>query len=136
MRRLKLKATRFSLSRRRLLHSIAAGGAAYVAAPMIGSSQFQVFADSPAKYSKRAIDLISRSLVIDMLHPIDMKQAMSFFMKSDPYRDKQNITAEKLALMRASGINVFHTSVGTGSDQFTLMQYFNDINGLIARVFQ
>lgn len=131
--KVKLEAGRFSLSRRRLLRSIAAGGAACLAAPMIGSSQFQVFADSPAKYSRRAIDLISRSLVIDMLHPIDMKQAMSFFMKSDPYRDKQTITAEKLALMRASGINVFHTSVGTGSDQFTLMQYFNDINGLIAR---
>ncbi len=51
MRRLQLglKATQFSLSRRRLLRSIVAGGAAYVAAPMIGSSQFQVFADSPAK---------------------------------------------------------------------------------------
>jgi membrane dipeptidase len=127
-----LGAGRCNQSRRRLLRGLAAGGAAYIAAPMLSKSHFQVFADSPAKYSKRAVDLIARSLVIDMLHPIDLKQSMSFFMKSDPYRDKDGVTAEKLARMRASGVDIFHASSGVGADHFAVMQYFNGINGFIA----
>ena len=37
--------------------------------PMLNLASFQVFADSPRKYSARVVKLVERSLVIDMLAP-------------------------------------------------------------------
>lgn len=119
-------------ARRRLIKAIAATGVAYVAAPMIGKGRYALFADTPQEYSTRAIDLVSESLVIDMLAPIDLRKTMSFFMKSDPFRDKDVVDPQRLAMMKASGINVFHASQGIGPSHVDVLQYLNDHNGLIA----
>lgn len=137
---------RQNVSRRRALRVLAGAGAAYVAAPMIMTGRYQLFAASEAKYSRRAVDLVERSLVIDMLSPVDLKKVMSIFMEGSeeaehsrrnpaepsPYFDKDIVDARLLRDMKASGINVFHHSVGTGADHASLFKYFNDINGMIA----
>jgi len=50
-----------------LIGSAAAAGA--VIAPMINRGAFRLFAFSPQTYSVRAIDLVRRALVVDMLSP-------------------------------------------------------------------
>ena len=51
------------VTRRRLLQGAALG----IGFPMLNLASFRLFADSPATYSTRAVDLVERSLVIDML---------------------------------------------------------------------
>ncbi|MGH8316045.1 MAG: twin-arginine translocation signal domain-containing protein, partial [Steroidobacterales bacterium] len=57
---------RAGLSRRRFLKGGAA--AAFAAGvPMLNFGSFQAFAVTPRKYSARAVKIVERSLVIDML---------------------------------------------------------------------
>ena len=52
---------------RRALIRGAAGTAAIIAFPMLNFGSLRAWADGPREYSTRAIDLVGRSLVIDML---------------------------------------------------------------------
>ncbi len=76
------------------------------AAPFVNLGRFQVFAASPSKYSARAIKVIERSLVIDMLAlvKIDFEPEAFALPASD----------ELMAQFRSSGITAIHNSVGTG----------------------
>lgn len=58
------------ITRREMLKSAAVAGVVSLAAPMINRRRFRVFARSPKEYSARAIDLVKRSTVIDMLSPV------------------------------------------------------------------
>src|ERR1043165_6896916 len=60
-----MKATR--ITRRESIKRIALAYAGVLAAPMINRGRFRLFANSSVEYSARAIDLIGRSTVIDML---------------------------------------------------------------------
>lgn len=60
------------LSRRRMLGGGAAAVAAVAGFPMINLGQYRLNAASPKTYSKRAVDLVRKSLVIDMLAPIKL----------------------------------------------------------------
>ena len=51
------------ISRRRVLQGAALG----IGFPMLNLASFRLFADSPAVYSARAVAIVERSLVIDML---------------------------------------------------------------------
>ena len=53
-------------TRRAMLKGVA-GTAAALSFPMLNFGSFRAFADSPREYSTRAMDLVNRSLVIDML---------------------------------------------------------------------
>ena len=55
------------LTRRDLLKTAAAASVGVLAAPMLNIGRFRLFANSETEYSTRAIDLVSRSTVIDML---------------------------------------------------------------------
>ena len=59
------------ISRRDLIVSAAASGLAVIAAPMINRGRFRLFAQT-REYSARAIALMERSLVIDMLSPMTL----------------------------------------------------------------
>ena len=90
--------------RRRML-----GGAAVVAAtgfPMVNSGQFRLFAASPATYSRRAVDLVRSSLVIDMLEVLRIDDRPGFLGAP--------MTAQDEADFRACGITGFHHSNGIG----------------------
>ena len=90
------------LTRRRLIQG-AAGGLAF---PMLNLASFRLFADSPAAYSARAVQLVERSLVIDMLAVLKIN------FKPEAYANP--LTDAEIAAFRESRITGFHNSIGTG----------------------
>lgn len=100
-------------TRRNLLKG---GLGAALAAPMLNSAGFKVFAQSETTYSTRAMELVDRSLVIDMLSILadlgDMLEAG--YSERPKLEDGLAITDAHLEKLRASGINVFHPAVGLG----------------------
>jgi membrane dipeptidase len=98
-----------------------------MAAPMINLGRYRLFAQSTRTYSARAVDLVGRSTVIDMLAP--------FAIGSRPWlRDPASFTAADLQRFRDSGINVFHIAVGVGgADPYaTVLQFLAFWNGFLA----
>jgi len=90
-------------ARRGLLKSAIA---AAVSLPMLNLGSYRVFADSPRKYSARAVELVQRSLVIDMLAPLKLDFTPAAF--SAPLTERQ------AAMFRESGITGFHNAIGIG----------------------
>ena len=105
-----MKQTKNHLSRRELLQRAAFATAGTLAAPMINRGRFRLFAHSPNAYSSRAIELMKRATVIDMLSPfaISPSKATKWFSNPDSF------TASDLQRFKDSGINIFHIAVGTG----------------------
>jgi len=101
------------MNRRALLK----GAMVAAAAPMINLGSFQLFAQSTEKYSARAVDLVRRSTVIDMLNPLSLLAAMSNIdgvHRVSFFEDPSTFTAADLERTRSSGFNVMHIAVGTG----------------------
>ncbi|MBC9032265.1 membrane dipeptidase [Sphingomonas sp. JC676] len=85
------------------------GGAALVAAtgfPMINLGAYRLSAASPRTYSKRAVDLVRSSLVIDMLEVLKIDDRPQFYGAAMTTKDEADF--------RACGITGFHHSVGMG----------------------
>jgi membrane dipeptidase len=97
---------RQQFSRRRLLKSALAAGAMTIAAPMINRGRFQVWAANPRQYSARALKLVERSLVIDMLAPLKLD--------FEPKAYALPLTEPEAAMFRDCGITGFHNSIGLG----------------------
>lgn len=91
------------LSRRALFGSAAAALAAS-SFPLISRGQYQLDATVPRKYSRRAVDLVNSSAVIDMLSPLKLDDSDGFFQRP--------LSAGDEAEFRASGINCLHVSDG------------------------
>ena len=118
------------LTRRELLKQTAFAGAGLLAAPMINLGRFRVFAESPIEYSVRAIDLVKRSTVIDMLSVLTLD-----FAKQDKWMANPELfTAADLQPYKDSGINVIHPAVGMGgfNSYETVLKFFASWNGFIA----
>jgi membrane dipeptidase len=64
-------------------------------------------AETKKRYPARVIDLVRRSLVIDMLAPLKIDFS--------PQAYSEPLSADAAAMFRASGITAFHNSVGVGS---------------------
>jgi membrane dipeptidase len=94
------------VSRRRLLQGAAGGAALGVGLPMLNFASFRLFADSNATYSARAVDLVGRSLVIDMLGVLKLDFTPAAY--SAPLGESA------IAAFRGSGITAFHNAIGTG----------------------
>ena len=101
------------LTRRELLRTTAGALVGVAAAPMVNRGRFRLFADSPAEYSGRAIELMRRATVIDMLSPLLINFQKFGQWVSNPER----FTAAELAPYKQSGINVFHIAVGIGGTE-------------------
>jgi membrane dipeptidase len=118
------------LSRRDAIRTVAAAGAALVAAPMLNRGRFRLFAQSPVEYSARAIGLVERSLVIDMLCPM----TLDFALQDKWMKEPETFTAAHFDKYKKSGINVIHPAVGIGGptayDQGT--QFFAGWNSFLA----
>ena len=108
--------------------ALAAGAA--LAAPMINRGRFRVFAGSSVEYSTRAIDLVKRSTVIDMLSPL----TLDFPKQGRWFADPETFTAADLQPFKDSGINIFHIAVGIGgTDAYqSTLSFFASWNGFIA----
>src|SRR6185369_10685921 len=119
-----------NLTRRELLKSAAGAGFAAFAAPMINRGHYRLFAASPKEYSSRAIELVTRSTVIDMLSPF----TLNFTKQAKWYANPESFTTADLQPFKDSGINVFHIGVGMGGPDAYLevLKFFASWNGLIA----
>lgn len=92
-------------TRRRLIAG-AAGSAAVLGFPMLNLGSFRVFADGERKYSARALRLVERSLVIDMLGVLKID------LRPEAYANP--LAPGEIGAFRTCGITGFHHAIGTG----------------------
>ncbi len=99
-------------------------------APMINRGRYRIFAGSPVEYSARAIDLVKRSTVIDMLSVL----TLNFPKMGKWFADPESFTAADFQPFKDSGINVFHIAVGLGGPDAYLetLKFFSSWNGFLA----
>jgi membrane dipeptidase len=118
------------LSRRSFFKGAAAACAATAAAPMLNLGRFRLFAQSTKEYSARAIALMQRSLVIDMLSPF----TLNFPLGDKWFASPETFGADVIAKFKSSGINVFHPAVGIGGPEAfdEGMQFFAAWNSFLA----
>ena len=119
-----------TLTRRRLLKSGGGAALATLAAPMINRGRYRLFAFSPKDYSARAIELMARSTVIDMLSPF----TLDFPKQAKWFANPERFTVADLQPFKDSGINVFHIGVGIGGPEAYLevLKFLASWNGFIA----
>src|SRR3546814_14675342 len=84
------------LSRRQAICGAGAAIAAPLAAPYVARAHFQINPATNRVYSKRAIELVQRAVVIDMLAPIRIDFSPEYYAKA--LREKE------AAALRACGI--------------------------------
>ncbi len=115
------------VSRRDVLKGV---GAAVVAAPMINRGRFRLFAHSSREYSGKAIDLVGRATVIDMLAVL----TLDFNKQTKWFKDPDTFTAADFQPYKDSGINVFHPAIGMGGPNAydSALQFFASWNGFLA----
>ena len=119
-----------TITRRNMLKRTGLAAAAVLTVPMFNRGRFRLFANSAVEYSAKAIDLVARSTVIDMLSVMTLdvnKEAVWF-------KDPETFTVADTKPYFDSGINVFHQSVGLGGPNAyeSALQYFAHWNGFIA----
>lgn len=94
---------------------------------MVNRGMYTVHAASPRRYSRRVVDLVRESLIIDMLAPLSLD--------ARPQAWSGKLGAEQAAEFRASGITAFHHSegiVGPNAHEDSLA-YLAAWNGFVAR---
>src|SRR3546814_17508887 len=94
------------LSRRQAICGAGAAIAAPLAAPYVARAHFQINPATNRVYSKRAIELVTRAVVIDMLAPIKIDFSPEYYAKAMREKDA--------AAFRASGITPTTPPVGLG----------------------
>ncbi|HXD23060.1 MAG TPA: membrane dipeptidase [Gemmatimonadaceae bacterium] len=120
------------VSRREALGAIATGALALAGAPAVLRGRFQLFAGTPEKYSSRAIRLVERTVVIDMLNQFRFPDYAEHPPKSELWLGTpRSFTAGDFEQYRTSGIRVF--ALGAGEPNYEAgIRYFADWNGFIA----
>lgn len=109
------------MNRRQWLKTAGAAAAA-LGAPLLNRGRFRLFAFSAQEYSTRCLDLVGRSLVIDMLSQFKLgaypdvlggpdRPTVTWFSRPETF------TATDFARYQESGINVFHIGWGTRRGQ-------------------
>ena len=81
-----------------------------MAAPFINRGRYQLFAFTAAEYSARAIALVQRSTVVDMLCILNMNFTKAANWMANP----EAFTDADFQRWRDSGINAIHPAVGLG----------------------
>jgi membrane dipeptidase len=131
------------MKRRELLKAAAKGAVAAIvapavarvatAAPMVNRGRCRLSAASEQTYSRRAVELVQRSTVIDMLSPLWLSVPKMVKMLMNP----ENFKAEDFAAYKESGINVFHIAGDTakpGIDVYLrTLQFLSGYNTFLAR---
>jgi membrane dipeptidase len=131
-----------TLTRREMLKQTALAGAVTLVAPpftsnlathfarMLNRGRHRISSGSPVEYSTRAIDLVKRSTVIDMLSPL----TLNFPKQAKWFADPESFTSADIQPFKDSGINVFHIAIGLGGPEAYLetLKFFSSWNGFIA----
>ena len=124
-----------SISRRTML-TRAAGACAVlvgippVAAAMVNRGRYRLFHGSTTDYSARAVALMQRATVVDMLAPF----TLDFPLQAKWTVNPESFTDAQFQKFVDSGISVFHPAIGLGGlDPFqTALVWFAGWNGFIA----
>lgn len=118
------------LTRRELLKTAGKAGVATLAVPFVNRGRYRLFAASQKEYSARAVELVTRSTVIDMLSVF----TLNFPQMNKWFANPETFTDADLQPFKQSGINVFHIGVGMGGpDSFLeVLKFFATWNGFIA----
>ena len=124
-----MKKNKNLLSRRELLKKTVFAGVGLVAAPMINLNRYQLFANSPTEYSAKAIDLVGKSTVVDMLSVLTLDFTKLNKWMSDP----ESFTAADFQPFKDSGINIIHPAFGLGGTNAyeTTLKFFASLNAFI-----
>jgi membrane dipeptidase len=119
-----------TLTRRELIKTAGIAGLATLAAPFVNRGRFRLFAVSQKQYSARAVELVTRSTVIDMLSPF----TLDFPKQNKWFANPETFTEADLQPFKQSGISVFHIGVGMGGPEAFLevLKFFAIWNGFIA----
>lgn len=119
-----------ALSRRTLIKGAAAACAGALAAPMLNLGRFRLFAGTLQDYSARAIALVERSTVIDMLGLF----TLDFPQQEKWIADPESLPDAHFERMKSSGIDIFHPAVGLGGVNAyeSALHFFAGWNALIA----
>ncbi len=125
-----MKEMKNKVSRREVIKRMAAAGIGVLAAPMINRGTYRLFGNSNTEYSSRAIDLVGRSNVIDMLSIL----TLDFPKQNKWMADPDTFTAADFQPFRDSGINVIHPAIGLGGMNAyeTALKWFAAWNAFIA----
>ncbi len=121
-----------AISRSDALKSIAAGIAVIAGAPAILRGRYRLFAGSPAEYSARAVRLVERTVVVDMLNQFRFADYAEHPPKSELWlHTPRSFAAADFRQYRTSGIRVFALGQ-SASDYESGIRFFADWNGFIA----
>jgi membrane dipeptidase len=125
-----MKQNRNLMTRREMLKRASIASGAIIAAPVFNRGRYRIFARSPKEYSARAIDLVKRSTVIDMLSPL----TLDFAKQARWFADPESFTATDLQPYKDSGIQIFHPAIGLGGTNAyeQTLKFFASWNGFIA----
>ena len=103
---------------------------AMAAAPAVLRGRFRLFEQSEEEFSARAIELVGRSVVLDMLSPLTLD-----FEKGRAWmRDPARFTEDDLRRYQDSGIRGFHIALGLGGRDVRerALEFFGAWNGFLA----
>lgn len=114
------------LSRRQVLRLGLGAAGAITGAPFVNVGRFSLFAGSPQEYTRRCIDLVEGSLVIDMLGLTTLNEER----RSRWGADYSGMTDEDVDEFRTSGIDVFHIARGVGGR--TTEEAYDNALGFVA----
>lgn len=101
------------MHRRELLRNCVLAGTAVAAAPVVNRGRFSLFAETPAEYSSRTIDLVARSLVVDMLGLLTLDWARLRRWHEKP----STFGPDEYELIQHSAIDVFNPAVDLNSSK-------------------
>src|SRR5262245_64548662 len=115
------------MQRRQLLKVVAGAGLGAVSAPMVNRGRYRGFAGSKQEYSARAVELVGRSVVIDMLSPFKLGST-TWFTNPDSFKETD------FRRFKDSGINAFHIAVGLGGSEAyqSALRFISSWNGFLA----
>jgi membrane dipeptidase len=119
-----------TITRRALLAQAAMAGAATLGAPMLNLGRYQLFGAGTPQYSARALALMERALVIDMLCPLTLDFAQQARWEANPELLPEAMVRE----LKDSGIHVMHPAVGLGGPNAyeQALLFFSRWNSLLA----
>jgi membrane dipeptidase len=95
------------LDRRQFLRAGALAGAGVLAGPFLNRGRFSLFADDRVEHSARAVELVGRSMVIDMLGLLTLDWPKLYAWQREP----GGFGPVDLQKLQRSGVNVFHPAV-------------------------
>jgi membrane dipeptidase len=117
-----------TVSRREALRALAIG----LAAPAVLRGRYQLFAQSSAQYSARAVRLVESSIVVDLLNQFQFPDFSVRPPKIDQWLTRPGtFTGEDRARYQSSGITSFSLGAGAGSFEDAL-RFYAEWNGFLA----